>query len=345
MSDRARFHRQLDEVERLASGGRWSRFWRKPLNYLTAIGHRKVVYPRHREPYSATVDLFFGESLHLLLPASTDIYLTGGKSHDSEIRLARLLINTLQPGDVFVDIGAHYGYFASLAAALLGPSGKVLAIEAAPATFAVLARNAATRPTIQVEHLALGSQSGELTFYEFPHAYGEYNSFDVEQYKSQAWFVRQQPRAIQVPANTLDALLAAHVGIAPPRLIKIDVEGGEAQVLRGATNTIFAKIDLLKSASNSASESQDESPKSTATRSITDSAKHARTVEAPLIVMEYLNASRGNQAHREAEAILRAAHYLPNAISAKGDLLPIQDVADYFATLGIDSDNIAFHRV
>ena len=297
----------VDEIAYLAEGKRWRRFWRKPADYLAAICYRALIYPRSRKPRAVTTDLAWGEPLDILLPASTDIYLTGGKSHDSEIRLARLLIATLQPGDVFVDVGAHYGYFSALAAVLVGDQGQVIAVEAAPATFSVLARNASTRPQMTAHHVALSETRGVRTFYEFPHAYAEYNSFDIEQYAGQAWFEAQAPQAIRVETQTLDGLLLGKEISRSPRVIKIDVEGGEADVLRGASTTLAAG-------------------------------------SAPLIVMEYLSPERHNAPHRAAESLLRESGYRPYAIGTDGRLTELDDVAIHFRRRQIDSDNIAFQR-
>lgn len=75
--------------------------------------------------------------MNIALPASTDIYLTGGKSHDSEIRLAKFLIKNLNQGDNFVDIGAHYGYFTLLGAHLVGKGGRVF-FEPGKSTYSLL---------------------------------------------------------------------------------------------------------------------------------------------------------------------------------------------------------------
>src|SRR5919198_458966 len=49
----------------------------------------------------------------------------------------------LRPGDVFVDIGANFGYFTLLAARAVAPGGSVVAVEAWPATAARLEENLA----------------------------------------------------------------------------------------------------------------------------------------------------------------------------------------------------------
>ena len=53
-----------------------------------------------------------------------------------------LVLRLLQPGDVFVDVGANIGYFSVLAASLVGDAGKVFAFEPDPDNFQLLCANA-----------------------------------------------------------------------------------------------------------------------------------------------------------------------------------------------------------
>ena len=96
---------QIKQVEKIASASKIQRMLVHPFKYLFAILHRKLVYP-FKGSMSIKTTTFFEEEMHLLLPASTDIYLTGGKSHESEIRLAKFMIHNLVKGDCFVDVGA-----------------------------------------------------------------------------------------------------------------------------------------------------------------------------------------------------------------------------------------------
>jgi len=115
----------VKKVEQIASASKMGRLLKNPLKYIHAILFRELVYKNTKREKHVMAPTFFGVDMHLLLPSSTDIYLTGGKSHDSETRLAKFLIHELQTGDTFVDVGAHYGYFSLLAAKLVGDTGTV----------------------------------------------------------------------------------------------------------------------------------------------------------------------------------------------------------------------------
>ncbi len=196
--------------------------------------------------------------MYLLLPSSTDIYLTGGKSHESEIRLAKFLINHLTDGDVFMDVGAHYGYFSLLASSIVGNSGKVYAFEASPTTYKVLKKNELNCKNIKSFHLAVSDKNTDLIFYEFPNLYSEYNTLHVNQFEKEDWFSAYKPRAIKVRSVLLSEFLSKNK-MDDPKIIKIDVEGAEFSVINGLKSYLPGK--------------------------------------SPLIVMEHLSDSRGNKEH------------------------------------------------
>jgi FkbM family methyltransferase len=156
--------------------------------------------------------------------------------HDPELDLTRLL---LRPGDVFVDAGANVGLFALVAAAKVGPTGRVIACEPAPLMRAMLERNARLSgfSWVEARGVALAERSGcaELVVFE-----GEGSGFSSF-----------QPAALEggklqtVAVTTLDELVPADQA-RRVSLVKIDVEGAEARVITGAGGLIAsARPDIL----------------------------------------------------------------------------------------------------
>lgn len=217
----------LAKVERLAESSKWKRFLAAPLPYLQAAVFNKLVYPIRKRAWLRSCQLCFGIPFQVALPAATDIFLTGGKTHASERQLARFLLHHLRDGMTYVDVGAHYGYFLGLAAQL-NPHGCNIGFEPSPSTYALLRQNMQNLP-VQLHQKGVGAQSGQLTFYQFPAKYSEYNSLDIAQYEGQAWAKAYPPTPLAVAITTLDEQLQA-----PPDILKIDVEGAEDQVLSGA---------------------------------------------------------------------------------------------------------------
>ncbi|MCC7009105.1 MAG: FkbM family methyltransferase [Acidobacteria bacterium] len=133
----------------------------------------------------------------------------------------RILERALKPGDTMIDVGANIGYFAVVASRAVGPHGRVLAFEPQPDVRRRLAANldlnALTNVTVRSE--ALGASSGEVTLYTGPR--------DDTGLAS----LRPLPEstAVTIPLVRFDDLWDG----SPVRLIKIDVEGAEMEVLAG----------------------------------------------------------------------------------------------------------------
>jgi FkbM family methyltransferase len=225
----------LSKSVTLAERGKFYRFLHQPYRYALAMLYSKCLFPWLGKERKMESEVFFGDKMKVVLPAGTDIFLTHAKSHDSELRLARYLIRYLREGDVFVDAGAHFGYF-SLMANQLGC--KVVAFEAGTETFKILESNCRERNSLMVHHAALSSRQGELTFYEFPGAYSEFNTTDISPYHHQDWFKKTEYRSTTIQALTLDDYFIDKSDCLPD-FIKMDVEGHEWEVLKGAEKILI----------------------------------------------------------------------------------------------------------
>jgi FkbM family methyltransferase len=295
----------LQRVEELALGSKIARLKAQPLKYLLGMAFMKIIYPFTKKGVIVQTRTFFGANLQLVLPSGMDIFLTGGKSHASEIRLARFMINTLKEGEQFMDVGAHLGYFSTLAAHLVGASGKVIAFEASKNTFVFLSKNLQNLPQANCLNQAVSDEKGVLSFYEFPILYSEYNTLEIKQFERESWYAKNKPSKANVATIPMDEFIAQnHL---QPNLIKIDVEGAEYRVLLGMQN-------FLKT-----------------------------TFKCP-IVMEYLSAERHNTAHQDAANLLRAMGYESFIIDREGKLLAVPDLNKYLLRNNLESDNIVFQK-
>jgi FkbM family methyltransferase len=142
----------------------------------------------------------------------------------------------LQPGDTFIDIGGYVGFFSMLAAGLVGPTGRVYVFEPERTNYTHLLTHIALN---NVHHVfpfqwAVGHSTSVVDFFtnfdnDGGHALWEPGRHSFNQ-KS-----RQQVSKESVFLVSLDDIF----GSAQPgfvKLIKIDTEGNEARVLRGARN-------------------------------------------------------------------------------------------------------------
>lgn len=135
-------------------------------------------------------------------------------------------MDTLTPDSTFVDIGANIGSFTVPAAQMTGPKGKVLALEASPRIISYLQNNVTVNclRNVVIRHCAICDlESGDVEFYEAP----------VENFGMGALAAQFGVLSTSVPARTLDGLLAEE-GIRSVDVLKVDVEGLEAAVFRGA---------------------------------------------------------------------------------------------------------------
>ncbi len=222
----------MEQVERLATAGKLTRLAHSPLRYTRAMLLQHCFYPITKRGVLKKASLFFGDDMEVLLPAATDIFLTGGKTHSSELALARYLIKNLKEGQTFLDVGAHFGYFTLLAAKVVGSTGKVVSVEPAKGSFELLSRNTHAKENIRVLHNAISDKNEVVSFYEFPIRYSEYNAIDISKFEDEAWMKKYQPEQTEVQAITLDGLLE---GGLVPDMIKIDVEGAEVKAITGGT--------------------------------------------------------------------------------------------------------------
>jgi FkbM family methyltransferase len=142
----------------------------------------------------------------------------------------RLVADRLDTGGDFVDVGAHVGMYALRAAVALGTRGRVLAFEPNPAARAQLEENVALneRGNIVVRSTAAAASPGRATLHVPATADPSFSSLEGGRFAEGA--------PLEIETETIDDVVA-QTGLRPA-VIKIDVEGGELDVLRGARRTI-----------------------------------------------------------------------------------------------------------
>src|SRR5687767_10821855 len=113
-----------------------------------------------RESRQVTVQGGPGVGLVLDLAGASADYETGL----NELAVQQAVVDSLRPGDVFVDVGANIGFFSLLAARAVGPDGRVIAIEAVSELAAAVRANAALNGFTQIEvvEAAASDAAGEV---------------------------------------------------------------------------------------------------------------------------------------------------------------------------------------
>jgi len=139
----------------------------------------------------------------------------------------------LQPTDNCVDVGAHVGSL--LAEALKrAPEGQHFAFEPLPDCFAQLQREFGDRPNVHLSNCALADETGTTTFVHVV-TNPAFSGLRPRRYFRGELESTETTQEITVPVARLDEVIPPEVKIA---WIKIDVEGGEQQVLAGATGLL-----------------------------------------------------------------------------------------------------------
>jgi FkbM family methyltransferase len=142
----------------------------------------------------------------------------------------------LSDGSVFFDVGAHIGYFSMKAAAQVGKTGRVVSFEPNPEIVQLLRDNVAANhfQNVIVEPIACTERDQMLTLYAAPMINTGASSLAKQNAEISA---EQAPRAYSVRGRPIDDVIR-ELGLTRVDAIKIDVEGAEVIVLRGALNTL-----------------------------------------------------------------------------------------------------------
>jgi FkbM family methyltransferase len=155
-------------------------------------------------------------SCDLSVPYEAMVWLE--REEEDDLAITRKL---LKPGDIFVDCGANIGLWSLVAASVVGTTGKVFAFEPNPLTFRKLVNNLQCNhnAVISAYNMALGNKEGVVNFL----CYEEHN---ISRFAKQ----EELANSTEVEIGSLDQRL---LGQAIDGM-KIDVEGLELDVLRGA---------------------------------------------------------------------------------------------------------------
>lgn len=150
----------------------------------------------------------------------------------------KLITKILNKGDTFIDVGAHVGFVSLAARQAIGESGRVIAIEPQPYNCERLLRNWELNNFTNLE-LHVAAAGDQQKFVQLPQ--------QLPTDKSRLSLCLPMPSALDlnfcVPMRTLESIINES-SISSVRLLKIDVEGFELQVLQGLAKAID-KVDFI----------------------------------------------------------------------------------------------------
>ena len=154
--------------------------------------------------------------------------------------------------DTVVDIGAHLGRYALISSNLVGKEGKVVTIEANPLVFEKLKKNLVLNKitnTICLNYAVYSEKTKIKLFIRKEEStnteYSLRNTVMVDRDKLMVERSKDVERVLEVNADTLDNIMDLNdIKQESVNWIKIDVEGAELEVLKGATNVLSKSKDI-----------------------------------------------------------------------------------------------------
>ena len=197
--------------------------------------------PLHRfllntlKPRGIVETTVFGRTLFVNMRDSGEAneIIVSGQYSPYETEIFRSL---LKPGMAVADIGAHIGYFTTMAVDLVGSSGRVFAFEPDPRNFELLSRSISANKFVNViaENKAVSNKIGVETLFLDRYNLGNM-SFSRQNIPADA-----SSGSVSVPTVTLDEYFSG----LPLDMIKIDVQGAESLVFEVGKKTL-AKISVV----------------------------------------------------------------------------------------------------
>jgi FkbM family methyltransferase len=199
--------------------------WRRVLIYFILEWYAPLFAPMYDKKEPVIVKEIQGSRMYLDMRdkgVSRELALMGIR----EALFTKTLHGALREGDVVLDIGANIGYYALMAARLVGPRGKVYAIEPVPHNMKLLEDSIRLNNCGNIEtfRLAMGQSDGIAKLYLSDHP--NWSSF---------YRPRKVTGQIDIQINSVDSFLQ---GKRPPDVIRMDVEGYEYEILMGMSDLL-----------------------------------------------------------------------------------------------------------
>jgi FkbM family methyltransferase len=152
-----------------------------------------------------------------------------------ETHVTQWLQQTLRPGQTFVDVGANVGYFTLLGGQLVGPEGRVVAVEAHPGLADLLRRNVVMNGLygyVTTWNRAAWSSSTTVELHQRLNYSGASSVGAIGQEALDR--LGDVEEMVEVQAVAVDDLLE---GLPSVDVLKIDIEGAELQAFMGLSRT------------------------------------------------------------------------------------------------------------
>jgi FkbM family methyltransferase len=177
--------------------------------------------------FKKKIKTFWGRDIYVYLAdADASALYFFNTLYGDEIKIIKFLIKNFKDDDIFYDIGANYGFYTLLAQEFI-TKGEIHAFEPNPKIFKLLRESARLDifKNTFLNEVALSGKAGETDFFDR----------EISRHSGGSSLIKLQYflkyKVIKVKTTILDDYILNHK---PPTIMKIDVEGGESLVLKGA---------------------------------------------------------------------------------------------------------------
>lgn len=175
------------------------------------------------------------EGLFFIMDANDNFFkvsdFSQGLGHEPDIM--RKMKDFMKEGDIYVEVGANYGDFSLQAAKIVGDNGKIYAFEPGKRIYNFLVKNVLLNnlSNIIIENMAILDEDKRINFIE---TLQEDNCGSLGSHVSAV----ESPENNYIKATSLDNYFKNQA----IDLIRLDAEGSECKILRGADKVIDASV-------------------------------------------------------------------------------------------------------
>lgn len=208
-----------------------------PTRVIKAISRQQFRHPILKSGIQAAANLFRDRTAPIQRGAGKGLLFNAARSNagyllgTTEPELQACFELFVSPGHTVYDIGSNVGFYTIISGRLVGPTGRVDAFDPLPDNAKRTRDNAAAnrQSHVRVHTLALSDEDGVSVFRVSEDSnWGRLDSLATP---------TGHAEDISVPTARIDTLVA-NGDVAPPDVVKMDVEGAEVMVLRGARNVL-----------------------------------------------------------------------------------------------------------
>ncbi|MBI2196684.1 FkbM family methyltransferase [Candidatus Daviesbacteria bacterium] len=214
----------------------WEEMTRQPVKVAEILLRYVLNLPVEKE-----IVLNNGYQARMVLPSPVAAwaYLKG----DFDPEITDYIYQTVAPGMVAFDVGAHFGIKTAFLKEAVGDKGRVISFEPSPATFQILEVNS-RRWNTEPQQIALSDSVGVVQMRDFGWKHSDINTLG-----NPRWHRSPRSRQVQVQTTTLDQFVS-ETGIVP-NIVKIDAENSERAILAGSVQTLKRhKVEVIFEAGN-----------------------------------------------------------------------------------------------